>query len=217
LKVHRGCAVVLNKSRTVTARQYDMRSRQSLLFRKRGLATIFRFRAKPVHDECGDGDDSTMRAIVKSLLVVGAVVLAPGLAAADDFKLSNNQRISCGRGLAAGKLSTATCRSYAYLFNAKTSEYFRCSVSLSMTRDAKEVINVQSDGACVKKPRVFDTDSSYSFDATETEPPNTNSFFGNGGFAMWVSDNTQQKIRGCVTIPSGLGSDVSRCIDMKFE
>jgi hypothetical protein len=158
-----------------------------------------------------------MRTIVKSLLVVGAVVLAPGLAAADDFKLSNNQRISCGRGLAAGKLSTATCRSYAYLFNAKTSEYFRCSVSLSMTRDAKEVINVQSDGACVKKPRVFDTDSSYSFDATETEPPNTNSFFGNGGFAMWVSDNTQQKIRGCVTIPSGLGSDVSRCIDMKFE
>ncbi len=43
----------------------------------------------------------------------------------------------------------------------------------------------------------------YSFDATETEPPNTNSFFGNYGFAMWVSDNTQQKIRGCVTIPSG--------------
>jgi hypothetical protein len=86
-----------------------------------------------------------------------------------------------------------------------------------MTRDAKEVINVQSDGGCVKKPRVFDTDSSYSFDVTETEPPNTNSFFGNGGVAMWVSDNTQQKIRGCITIPSGLGSDVSRCIDMKFE
>ena len=158
-----------------------------------------------------------MRAIVKSLLVVGAVVLAPGLAAADDFKLSNNQRISCGRGLAAGKLSTATCRSYAYLFNAKTSEYFRCSVSLSMTRDAKEVINVQSDGACVKKPRVFDTDSSYSFDATETEPPNTNSFFGQGGYAIWVSDNTTQKVRGCITMSSSSGSDVSKCVDMTFN
>ena len=194
-----------------------MRSRQSLLFRKCGRATIFRIRAKPVHDEFGDGDDSTMRVMVKSLLVAGAVVLAPGLAAADDYKLSNNQRIACGRGLSAGKLSTATCRSYAYLFNTRTSEYFRCSVSLSMTRDAKEVINVQTDGGCVKKPRVFDTDSSYSFDATETEPPNTNSFFGNGGFVIWASDNTQQKVRGCVTIPSGLGSDVSRCIDMKFE
>ena len=158
-----------------------------------------------------------MRGMVKSVVVLGTLALGSTVAAADDFKLSNNQRISCSRGLAPGKLSTATCRSYAYLFNVKTSEYFRCSVSLSMTRDAKEVISVQSDGGCVKKPRIFDTDGSYSFDATETEPPNTNSFFGNGGFAMWVSDNTQQKIRGCVTIPSGLGSDVSRCIDMKFE
>ncbi len=162
-----------------------------------------------------------MRAIVNGILVIGLLLvmsaLVPAPAAADEFKLSSNQRISCGRGLSAGKLSTATCRSYAYLFNAKTSEYFRCSVSLSMTRDAKEIINVQNDGGCVKKPRVFDTDSSYSFDVTETEPPNTNSFFGNGGVALWVSDNTQQKIRGCITIPSGLGSDVSRCIDMKFE
>jgi hypothetical protein len=162
-----------------------------------------------------------MRAIVNGILVIGLLVmmstLVPAPAAADEFKLSSNQRISCGRGLSAGKLSTATCRSYAYLFNAKTSEYFRCSVSLSMTRDAKEVINVQNDGGCVKKPRVFDTDSSYSFDVTETEPPNTNSFFGNGGVALWVSDNTQQKIRGCITIPSGLGYDVSRCIEMKFE
>jgi hypothetical protein len=138
-------------------------------------------------------------------------------AAADDFKLVSNQRISCGRGLSAGKLSTATCRSYAYLFNAKTSEYFRCSVSLSMTRDAKEIINVQSDGGCVKKPRIFDTDSSYSFDATETEPPNTNSFFGNGGHAAWASDNTTRKVRGCITIASGLGSDVAKCLDMTFD
>ena len=103
--------------------------------------------------------------------------LAP-VAHADDFKLSNNQRISCSRGLSPGKLNTATCKSYAYVFNVKTSEYFRCQVSLALTRDNKEVINVQSDGGCAKKPRIFDTDSNYSFDATETEPPNTNSFFG---------------------------------------
>jgi hypothetical protein len=158
-----------------------------------------------------------MHAIVKGGLILGALALWPAMASADEFKLSSNQRISCGRGLSAGKLSTATCRSFAYLFNAKTTEYFRCSVSLSMTRDAKEIISVQSDGGCVKKPRVFDTDSSYSFDATETEPSNTNSFFGTGGYAVWASDNTQQKVRGCIIIASGLGSDVSKCIDMKFE
>jgi hypothetical protein len=146
-----------------------------------------------------------------------SLVALAGVAQADDFKLSSNQRISCSRGLSAGKLNTATCKSYAYLFNAKTSEYYRCQVSLALTRDNKEVINVQSDGGCAKKPRIFDTDSSYSFDASETEPPNTNSFFGPGGYAVWASDNTARKIRGCIIIASGLGSDVSKCIDMKFE
>ena len=80
-------------------------------------------------------------------------------AKADDFKLSNNQRIACSRGLSAGKLNTATCKSYAYVFNIKTSEYFRCSVTLALTRDNKEVINVQTDGGCTKKPRIFETDS----------------------------------------------------------
>ena len=70
------------------------------------------------------------------------------VARADEFKLSNNQRISCSRGLSAGKLNTATCKSYAYLFNVKTSEYFRCQVTLALTRDNKEVINVQTDGVC---------------------------------------------------------------------
>jgi hypothetical protein len=158
-----------------------------------------------------------MHGIVKSGLILGALALMPAIASADEYKLSSSQHIACGRGLSAGKLSTATCRSFAYLFNVKTSEYFRCSVSLSMTRDAKEIISVQSDGGCVKKPRVFDADSSYSFDATETEPPNTNSFFGTGGYAVWASDNTQPKVRGCITIASGLGSDVSKCVDMKFE
>ncbi len=147
----------------------------------------------------------------------GWLALAAGPAAADEFKLVSNQRISCGRGLSAGKLSTATCRSYAYLFNTRTSEYFRCSVSLAMTRDAKEILNVQSDGGCVKKPRIFDADSSYSFDATETEPPNTNSFFGSGGYAVWASDNAAPKVRGCIIIASGLGSDVAKCLDMKFD
>ena len=136
---------------------------------------------------------------------------------ANEFKLSNNQRISCSRGLSPGKLNTATCKSYAYVFNIKTSEYFRCQVSLALTRDNKEVINVQADGGCTKKPRIFDADSSYSFDATETEAPNTNSFFGPGGYALWASDNNALKVRGCIVISSGLGSDIAKCIDMKFE
>jgi hypothetical protein len=146
-----------------------------------------------------------------------ALVSTMAPAHADEFKLSNNQRISCGRGLSAGKLNTATCRSYAYIFNVKTSEYFRCTVSLSLTRDNKEVISTQSDSGCVKRARIFDTDSNYSFDATETEPPNTNSFFGQGGYAVWASDNTERKVRGCIIISSGLGSDITKCIDMKFE
>ena len=138
-------------------------------------------------------------------------------AAAEAFKLSNNQRIACSRGLSAGKLNTSTCKSYAYVFNTKTSEYFRCQVSLALTRDNKEVINVQADGGCAKKSRIFDTDGNYAFDATETEPPNTNSFFGPGGYAVWASDNDNLKVRGCIIISSGLGSDIAKCIDMKFD
>ncbi len=51
----------------------------------------------------------------------------------------------------------------------------------------------------------------------QTEPPNTNSFFGQGGYAVWASDNTTRKVRGCITVASGLGSDVSKCLDMTFE
>jgi hypothetical protein len=154
---------------------------------------------------------------VTLVVVTSAFTISASVAHADEFKLSQNQRIACSRGLMAGKLNTATCRSYAYVFNTTTSEYFRCQVSLALTRDNKEVINVQADGGCVKKPRIFDNDSHYSFDATETEPPNTNSFFGPGGYSIWVSDNTQQKIRGCITISSGLGSDISKCVDMTFQ
>src|SRR5580693_4403718 len=146
-----------------------------------------------------------------------SVVTLSSVARADEFQLSHNQRISCSRGLSAGKLNTATCKSYAYVFNVKTSEYFRCQVSLALTRDNKEVINVQTDGGCIKKPRIFETYSSYSSAATETEPPNTNSFFGPGGYSIWASDNTAQKVRGCITISSGLGSDISKCLDMTFQ
>ncbi len=148
--------------------------------------------------------------------VLSLMALTPA-ARADDFKLSHNQRVSCSRGLAPGKLNTATCRSYTYLFNAKTSEYFRCQISLALTRDNKEVINVQADGGCTRKPRVFETDGNYDFDATETEPPNTNSFFGSGGYSIWAADVAAQKIRGCITISSGLGSDISKCLDMTFQ
>jgi hypothetical protein len=151
----------------------------------------------------------------------GAVLLLStlvGAAQADElFKLANNQKISCSRGLAPGKLNTATCKSYTYIFNTKTSEYFRCQVSLALTRDNKEVINVQTDGSCTKKPRIFETDSTYAFDATETEPPNTNSFFGQGGYSIWAADTTQQRVRGCIIISSGLGSDISKCLDMTFQ
>lgn len=156
--------------------------------------------------------------VMKTSLAAALVFMTlASVAAADDFKLVSNQRIACGRGLAPGKLNTATCKSYTYVFNTKTSEYSRCQLTLALTRDNKEVINVQADGNCVKKPRIFDADSHYSFDATETEPPNTNSFFGPGGFAVWASDNTKQKVRGCITIASGLGTDVSRCVDMTFQ
>lgn len=152
-------------------------------------------------------------AVFLALLAFGAW---PNGAAADGFKLSNNQRIACGRGLSPGKLNAANCRSYAYVFNANTSEYYRCQVTVSLTRDNKEILSVQADGGCVKRPRVFDGDSNYAFDVVETEPPNTNSFFGSGGQAIWVSDEKALKVKGCVTIASGLGSDVTRCVDMTF-
>jgi hypothetical protein len=158
-----------------------------------------------------------MNSVMKIFWGVALSLVLVSFAGADEFKLSNNQRISCSRGLAAGKLNTATCKSYSYIFNVKTSEYSRCQVSLSLTRDNKEVINVQADGGCTKKPRIFDTDSNYAFDATETEPPNTNSFFGTGGYSIWVADTTELKVRGCIIISSGLGSDISKCLDMTFQ
>ncbi len=47
--------------------------------------------------------------------------------------------------------------------------------------------------------------------------PNTNSFFGPGGYSVWASDNNALKVRGCIIISSGLGSDISKCLDMSFD
>ena len=106
--------------------------------------------------------------------------------------------------------------SYAFIFNTRTSEFYRCRVSVAVTRDNKDVLKVDSDGSCVLKARAFPGDSSYSFDATETEPPNTNSFFGSGGTAFWVSDNTALKAKGCILLNVGVGPEVLRCVDMTF-
>jgi hypothetical protein len=211
-----GASQLLNKPRTPFRRQYSASWFATLSFHDSSFAAIFRFQFQPASAKRGH-EDIRMNHLLKACCLIGLSVVIPAAAHADEFQLSNNQRISCGRGLSPGKLSTATCKSYAYVFNTKTSEYYRCSVSMSLTRDNKEVISNQSEGGCVKKPRIFDTDSSYSFDATETEPPNTNSFFGSGGYAVWASDNTARKVRGCIIISSGLGSDVTKCLDMKFE
>jgi hypothetical protein len=161
---------------------------------------------------------SLIRNALKQLFLLGPLLSTlPPDAIADEFKLSESQRISCTRGHRAGKLSTVTCRSYVYVFNVRTTEYFRCSAALAMTRDNTEVINVHTDGGCANKPRIFENDSTYSFDATETEPPSMNSVFGTGGHAVWASDNTAQRIRACIVVSSGLGSDVSQCLDMTFN
>jgi hypothetical protein len=34
---------------------------------------------------------------------------------------------------------------------------------------------------------------------------------------VWASDNNALKVRGCIIISSGLGSDISKCLDMSFQ
>jgi hypothetical protein len=205
----------LNKSRTAIRRQYDASRSRDFVVSRCKLDGYLGFRVRAQFN--ARQRDIKMKHLIKACGIGLLLSVLASAASANEFRLSNNQRISCSRGLSPGKLSTATCKSYAYLFNVKTSEYYRCQVSVSLTRDNKEVINTQNDGGCVKKPRVFDNDSSYSFDATETEPPSTNSFFGQGGYAVWASDNNARKVRGCIIISSGLGSDITKCQDMKFE
>ena len=151
------------------------------------------------------------------VLTIVAFASVTDASAADEIKLSSNQRIACGRGLNAGKLQNITCKSYAYVFNTRTSEFYRWQVSVGVTRDNKEVLKVDTDGSCKLKARIFPGDSNYAFDATETEPPNTNSFFGSGGTAIWVSDNTKLSAKGCIILSVGVGPDVLKCVDMTFD
>ncbi|UTD26716.1 hypothetical protein [Bradyrhizobium sp. WD16] len=158
--------------------------------------------------------------------MAGAVCLAAmiGLAgageaeAADGYAMSGSQRIFCGRGLSAGKLQTSTCRSYTYIFDTTTTEYYRCAASVTVTKDNKDLMRVESEGGCQKKPRLFTGDSSYAFDVAETEGPNTTAFFGPGGYVIWASDTKKLAAKVCFTINvGGKEGEVSRCIDMKFE
>jgi hypothetical protein len=41
--------------------------------------------------------------------------------------------------------------------------------------------------------RIFAEDGNYAFDAAETEPTNTNSFYGSGGYVMWANDTSRPK------------------------
>lgn len=157
------------------------------------------------------------RIAVLTLGAVGSLFLATRALSADIYKLGNNQRIACNRNLTAGKLQNINCKSFAYLLNSVTSEFYRCQVSVALTRDTKTVLKTETDGRCVSLGRIFPGDSSYSFDATETEPPNTNSFFGPGGTAIWVSDATTLKVKGCIQLVTGVGPDVLNCVDMTFD
>lgn len=151
--------------------------------------------------------------------VVSACALSwPGNAHADStFKLSHNHRISCSKTLTPGKRQVIACKSYAYLFNTVTSEFYRCEVQMSLSRDASSILGTEAGGACRLKTRVFPENSNYDFDAVETEPPNTNAFFGSGGTAIWVADGSMRKIRACIELESGIAAPVLKCVDMAFE
>jgi hypothetical protein len=163
-----------------------------------------------------------MRSAVLGLVALaGAYAVLPGAAdaeAAETMVLGAGQRIACVRGLSPGKLQTSSCRSYTYIFNSKTTEYFRCNAAVTVTKDNKDLMKIDTEGACQKRGRIFDKDGSYSFDAAETEGPNTNSFFGQGGYVIWASDNAKLAAKACFIIAvGGKDGEVQRCVDMKFD
>src|ERR1700744_5240429 len=92
--------------------------------------------------------------IAAVVAIVPMIASASSASAADDIKLSSNQRISCGRGLMAGKLQTSSCRSYAYVFNDKTTQYYRCSAGVPVTKDNKALLKMDTEGSCQKKARL---------------------------------------------------------------
>jgi len=149
---------------------------------------------------------------------VACALALPSDAHADaTFRLSHNHRISCSKILMPGKRQAIGCKSYAYLFNTATSEFYRCEAQVTVTRDASKILGTDKSGSCKLKTKVFSDNSNYDFDAVETEPPNTNAFFGNGGTAIWAADTTARKVRACIELGIGISSPVLQCMDLTFE
>jgi hypothetical protein len=150
--------------------------------------------------------------------LVACTLTPPSAAHADaTFRLSHNHRISCSKVLMPGKRQVIGCKSYAYLFNTGTSEFYRCEAQVTVTRDASKILGTDESGGCKLKTKVFSDNSNYDFDAVETEPPNTNAFFGSGGTAIWAADATARKVRACIELATGVSSPVLKCMDMTFE
>ncbi|WP_420833387.1 hypothetical protein [[Pseudomonas] carboxydohydrogena] len=150
--------------------------------------------------------------------VMACALALPAPAHADaTFRLSHNQRISCSKILMPGKRQVIACKSYAYLFNTTTSEFYRCEAQVSVTRDISKILGTEGSGTCRLRTKVFSENSNYDFDAVETEPPNTNAFFGSGGTAIWAADVSTRKVRGCIELATGISSPVLKCMDMNFE
>ena len=186
----------------------------SLGFAVADFATMFPFRSRTAFAKYVIGMIRMNQVMKICLGVALSVVTLVPVARADEFKLSNNQRISCSRGLSPGKLNTATCKSYAYLFNVKTSEYFRCQVSLALTRDNKEVINVQTDGGCTKGRASSIPIPTMRSTLPKPSRPTPIHFSGRAAIRFGRATSMRAKLRGCITISSGLGSDISKCLDM---
>jgi len=158
------------------------------------------------------------RAGILAAAVMACVLTLPVRAHAEaTFRLSHNHRISCSKLLMPGRRQEISCKSYAYLFNTVTSEFYRCEARVSATRDSSMVLGAEGSGSCELKTKVFPDQSNYDFDAVETEPPNTNAFFGSGGTAIWVADTSARKVRACIELAGDVSPPVLKCVDMSFE
>lgn len=155
--------------------------------------------------------------ILAAILMTGALALPSDAHADATFRLSHNHRISCSKILMPGKRQAIGCKSYAYLFNMMTSEFYRCEAQVTVTRDSSKILGTDKSGSCKLKTKVFPDNSNYDFDAVETEPPNTNAFFGSGGTAIWAADSMTRKVRACIELGTGISSPVLQCMDMTFE
>ena len=158
-----------------------------------------------------------MNPVIRAPLAILLFLPLPALAQTDHPLNLGDSSISCTRILARGKLRSATCKSHVYLFHTKTSEHFRCQMSLAVTRNRKDAPAVSTDGRCDRNPSIFSTGTNYHFDAAETEPKNMNSFFGSGASSVWAADIRRRKVRGCMTISYALEPAIFRCVDMSLE